>query len=256
MSRQGAEVTVPGAERSEPARSGRGGEQAGMTDTSTLTVVLGSASPARLGVLRAAGIDPVVVVSDVDEDAMQRAHAGAAPADVVAALALAKAEAVAAQVGERFPDAVVIGCDSMLLLDGTLRGKPGSLDNARRQWEQMAGRSGDLLTGHALLRIGAGRIVDSTQGTERTVIRFGSPTQPEVQAYLATGEPLQVAGSLTIDGYGGWFVDGIDGDPSSVIGISLPLVRRLLQQLGLTVTDLWRRNPGSAPAGTVEGVTS
>jgi septum formation protein len=216
-------------------------------------VILGSASPARLGVLRAAGIDPVVLVSGVDEKAVEQAESGAAPADVVAALALAKAQSVAALSVDRYPDAVVIGCDSMLLFDGTLRGKPGSADNARQQWQEMAGRQGDLLTGHALLRVEHGAVVRSVTGSERTVIRFGTPTPGEVDAYLATGEPLNVAGSLTIDGYGGWFVDGIDGDASSVIGISLPLVRRLLQQLGLTVTDLWRRDTGNDQPAAGEG---
>jgi septum formation protein len=212
------------------------------------TVVLASASPARLSVLQAAGIDPVVIVSDVDEQAIERANAGRPPADVVRELALAKASAVVPEVASRFGSAVVIGCDSMLLFDGSLRGKPGTPENARRQWAEMAGGQGDLLTGHAVLRVTDAELTASATGTERTVIRLGTPTDAEVSAYLATGEPLQVAGSLTIDGYGGWFVDGVDGDPSSVIGISLPRLRRLLQELGLTVTDLWR------PATTTEGV--
>ncbi|WP_029138186.1 Maf family protein [Nakamurella lactea] len=222
--------------------------------STTPAVVLASASPARLSVLRAAGIDPVVIVSEVDEPAIERAHAGEPPADVVAELAMAKAQAVAARATSRFQDAVVIGCDSMLLFGGTLRGKPGTAENARRQWAEMAGGEGDLLTGHAVLRVNHGEITGSARGTEKTTIRLGSPTAAEVDAYLATGEPLQVAGSLTIDGYGGWFVDGIDGDPSSVIGISLPLIRRLLQQLDLTVTDLWRPTP-VATSASAEGAT-
>ena len=203
--------------------------------------VLASASPARLSVLRAAGIDPVVLVSDVDERALEVALAGKPPEQVVAALARAKAAAVVPRVLEQHSDAVVLGCDSMLLFDGTLRGKPTDAGDARHQWAQMSGRTGDLLTGHAVVRIRNGEVAGGTSATERTVIRFGTPTQEEVEAYLSTGEPLQVAGSLTIDGYGGWFVDGVDGDPSSVIGISLPLTRRLLTQVGVAVTDLWRR---------------
>jgi septum formation protein len=213
--------------------------------------VLASQSPARLAVLRAAGIDPVVRISGVDEIAVAAAHAGEPPADVVEALARAKADAVlsavlaeAAQPGSPLADAVLIGCDSMLLLAGTLRGKPADLADARAQWAEMSGQTGDLLTGHAIVRISDGQIAATASGTERTGIRFGSPAPREIDAYLATGEPLNVAGSLTIDGYGGWFVDGVDGDPSSVIGISLPLTRSLLGAVGISVVDLWRSREG------------
>ncbi|MTD14166.1 septum formation inhibitor Maf [Nakamurella sp. YIM 132087] len=205
-----------------------------------MTTVLASASPARLAVLRAAGIDPVVRVSGVDEKAIEAAHAGGDPADTVAALARAKAEAVLPQLADDVREAVVIGCDSMLLMNGTLRGKPANEADARLQWAEMAGGTGDLLTGHAVVRVSGGERVATAVGTERTVIRFGRPEPHEIDAYLATGEPLHVAGSLTIDGYGGWFVDGVDGDPSSVIGISLPLTRSLLAGIGVGVTDLWR----------------
>ena len=110
----------------------------------------------------------------------------------------------------------------------------------------MSGRSGTLLTGHAIVRITSGTAVQTVTGCEATQIRFGRPTDAELDAYLATGEPLQVAGACTIDGLGGWFIDGLDGDPSSVIGISLPLTRTLLAQLGLQVTDFWRSNAGKA----------
>lgn len=208
-----------------------------------MITVLASASPARLAVLRAAGIDPVVVVSGVDEPALTAGLVDRPAAEVVAGLARAKAAAVIPRVLEMHADAVALGCDSMLLLDGTLRGKPSDVDDARRQWDQMSGRRGELLTGHAVIRIVDGAVAGRVAGTEATGIRFGTPTPAEVEAYLATGEPLQVAGSLTIDGYGGWFVDGVDGDHSSVIGISLPLTRRLLAEVGVAVTDLWRR-PG------------
>lgn len=223
------------------------------------TVVLASQSPARLSVLRAAGIDPMVLVSGVDEDAVQRAHAGAPPETIVAELALAKAIAVLPEVAKLLPrrasgpkatDIIVIGCDSMLWCAGELVGKPKDPDDARRQWRQMSGGTSTLLTGHAVLRLSEGRVVAQQVATESTGIRFGSPDPAELETYLATGEPLQVAGSLTIDGYGGWFVDGVDGDPSSVIGISLPLTRRLLAGVGIRVTDLWRLPPSAAVPDT------
>lgn len=219
------------------------------------TVVLASQSPARLSVLRAAGIDPMVLVSGVDEDAVQRAHADAPPETIVAELALAKALAVLPEAAKLLPrrasgsaetDIIVIGCDSMMWCAGELVGKPKDPDDARRQWAQMSGGTSTLLTGHAVLRLTEGQVVAQQVATESTGIRFGSPDPTELETYLATGEPLQVAGSLTIDGYGGWFVDGVDGDPSSVIGISLPLTRRLLSGVGIRVTDLWRLPPGAA----------
>ena len=200
-----------------------------------MQLVLASQSPARLAVLRAAGVEPVVRVSGVDEDAIAAALGDVKPAAVVVALADAKARAVAPD----FTDALVIGCDSMLHFDGELVGKPGTPDVARERWAKMAGGTGELLTGHSLLRVRDGEVTASATGTETTVIRFGRPAPEEIDAYIATGEPLQVAGAFTLDGLGGWFVDGIEGDPSSVIGISLPLVRRLLTDLGIPVATLW-----------------
>ncbi|MBW4716185.1 Maf family protein [Saccharothrix obliqua] len=198
--------------------------------------VLASASPARLTVLRNAGVEPVVRVSGVDEDAVAAALTDPKPTELVTALAVAKAEAIAAD--ER--DAVVVGCDSMLLTpDGAVEGKPGTADVARERWRRMAGRAGTLLTGHAVLRVVDGRVVDRAADHEATVVRFGTPTDAELEAYLASGEPLGVAGAFTLDGRGGWFVEGIEGDPSSVIGISLPLTRRLLAGIGVGVSDIW-----------------
>jgi septum formation protein len=202
-----------------------------------LTLVLASASPARLGVLRAAGVDPVVRVSGVDEDALTGKLRGVGHTELVTALARAKAEAVAATA--EFPDAVIVGCDSMLHLDGELVGKPGSAHTATQRWRRMAGGTGELLTGHAVVRLVSGAVVAAAEGAERTLIRFGAPSTAEIDAYVATGEPLQVAGGFTLDGLGGWFVDGIDGSPSGVIGISLPLTRRLLADVGVSVTTLW-----------------
>lgn len=203
--------------------------------------VLASQSPARLGILRAAGIEPVVQVSGVDEDAVAAALGpDAEPEHVVVTLAEAKARAVAAA----HVDAVVVGCDSMLAHNGELVGKPGTVERARERWARMAGSQGVLLTGHAVLRVRDGNIDAGdalATGTVATTIRFGRPSEHELEAYLATGEPLDVAGAFTLDGYGGWFVDGIDGDSSSVVGISLPLTRRLLGEVGVSVVDLWRR---------------
>jgi septum formation protein len=202
-------------------------------------LVLASASPARLSVLRAAGVDPVVRVSGVDEDAVAAALVDPEPADLVTALAVAKAEAVLDAVAADHPDSVVVGCDSMLAIGGEVVGKPHTPEVARERWRRMAGRSGTLLTGHAVLRLAGGEVVARASGSEPTTVRFGSPTEEEVDAYVATGEPLAVAGGFTLDGLGGWFVDGIDGDPSSVIGISLPLTRKLLRDVGLGVPTFW-----------------
>jgi septum formation protein len=203
-------------------------------------VVLASASPARLSVLRAAGLDPLVEVSDVDEDALLATIPGATPAEKVTTLAGAKATTVARRTDE--PDAVVIGCDSMLHFAGDLVGKPATADDARARWRAMAGGTGELVTGHAVLRVVDGEIERVAEGHAVTVVRFGEPTDEELDAYLGTGEPLLVAGAFTLDGLGGWFVEGVDGDPSNVIGISLPLVRRLFAGVGVQVTDLWRQD--------------
>lgn len=204
-----------------------------------MQLVLASQSPARLGVLRAAGVEPDVRVSGVDEDAITAALGNATPEQLVTALAEAKARAVADVV--EHPDSVIVGCDSMLAYEGELVGKPGTVDRARDRWARMAGGTGVLLTGHAVLRVRDGRLGAVAVGTARTSIRFGDPSPREIESYLATGEPLAVAGGFTLDGYGGWFVDGVDGDPSSVIGISLPLTRRLLTEVGVSVVDLWNR---------------
>jgi nucleoside triphosphate pyrophosphatase len=205
-------------------------------------VVLASASPARLGVLRAAGLNPLVEVSDVDEDGVLAVIRDSPPARRLAALACAKAATVGERLAGELPDAVVLGCDSMLLIDGELVGKPETVAAARRRWALMAGRTGELLTGHAVLRLSGGTVGELAVGHAATTIRFGRPTEHELEAYLASGEPLAVAGAFTLDGLGGWFVDGIDGDPSNVIGISLPLVRRLLTDIGVSVTDLWQQD--------------
>ena len=208
-------------------------------------VVLASASPGRRMVLRQAGIDPVVVVSGVDEDAVIVAQGpDAAPGDVANALAAAKAKQVVANLDPALTaDCVVIGCDSMLFVDGALRGKPDSVTEARQQWDTMRGRSGVLYTGHCAIRLRDGAETHREVEFGATTVRFASPTEAELTAYLASGESLRVAGAFTIDGLGGWFVDGIDGDPSNVIGLSLPTMRRLFARAGLSVDELWSDNP-------------
>ncbi|OBB84486.1 Maf family protein [Mycolicibacterium peregrinum] len=203
-------------------------------------VVLGSASTGRLGVLRQAGLDPLVVVSGVDEDAVIASLADAPPERVVSALAAAKADEVLTHVPAAVSaDCVVIGCDSMLFLDGRLCGKPGDVDTARQQWQAMAGRTAQLYSGHAVLVVRDGAVTHRLADTGVTAVHFGSPTESDLEAYLRSGEPLGVAGGFTLDGLGGWFVEGIEGDPSNVIGLSLPLLRRMLAECGLSVARLW-----------------
>lgn len=209
-------------------------------------LVLGSASSGRLNVLRQAGVDPAVRVSGVDEDAVIAGlGSGASTDDVVCALARAKAERVAGDLdGAMAADCVVLGCDSMLDLDGRPCGKPGSADAAVRQWRLMGGRSGGLHTGHCLLRLSDGAVTHAEAQSACTTVHFAIPTDAELRMYVASGEPLGVAGGFTLDGLGGWFVDRIEGDPSNVIGVSLPLLRSLVRRAGLSVAGLWAANAG------------
>ncbi|MFT3899556.1 MAG: nucleoside triphosphate pyrophosphatase [Gordonia sp. (in: high G+C Gram-positive bacteria)] len=205
--------------------------------TAAVEVVLGSASPARLRVLRQAGLDPRVLVADLDEDGLIAELGAAPPAEIVSRLAVAKADALVPRLDSA--DAVLLTCDSMLHLRGELMGKPHTPEVARARWKQMSGQSADLLTGHCVTRIRDGAPVDRATDTESTEIRFARVDDATIDAYVATGEPLAVAGAFTLDGLGGWFVNGIDGDPSSVLGIGLPLTRRLLARVDVDVTTLW-----------------
>jgi nucleoside triphosphate pyrophosphatase len=191
-------------------------------------VVLASASPARLAVLRGAGLDPEVIVSGVDEDSYSAATTG----ELTALLAEAKAVAVAATQAS----GLVIGCDSMLDLDGVALGKPAHAQEAITRWHAMRGRTGTLLTGHCVIDAATGQ---RAAGVASSLIRFGTPADEEIAAYVGTGEPLGMAGAFTIEGLGGWFVDSIDGDHNNVIGISLPLLRTLLLDLNVTIPALW-----------------
>jgi septum formation protein len=192
-------------------------------------LVLASGSAGRLRILRDAGIDPDVVVSDADESGAEHLPTAA----LVAVLAERKAVAVA----QLRPDALVLGCDSMLDLAGTTYGKPATAHEVIELWRRLAGRTGTLYTGHWLIDGATGRHVT---GVAATAIRFGTPSDAEITAYAATSEPLSLAGAFSIDGLAAPFVDGIDGDASNVIGLSLPLLRRLLAELGIAITDMWR----------------
>jgi septum formation protein len=205
------------------------------------TLVLASASPARRRLLAAAGLEPSIVVSSVDEDAVTAAaretYGELVAEDVALVLARAKAEDVADQID----DAVVIGCDSVLDLDGEIHGKPASPALAISRWHQMRGRSGVLHTGHWVVdtRAEADGGTGATLGaTASTTVHFAKLTDDEIEAYVETGEPLRVAGAFTLDGLGAPYVTGIEGDPSNVVGLSLPLLRELLLEVGLAWHDL------------------
>lgn len=227
------------------------------------TLLLASASPARLSTLRSAGLDPLVRVSSVDEDAVlaqgRERFGSLDPADAVLLLAQAKAEDVtraleqpevppadgpadgAAHDATTLPD-LVVGCDSMLELDGEIFGKPADAETAVARWRTMRGRSGVLHTGHWVVDLrdpedgGTGGTLGATSST---VVHFAQVSDAEIDAYVATGEPLAVAGAFTLDGRGGAFVSGVEGDHHGVVGISLPLLRELLDQVGVRWTDLW-----------------
>jgi septum formation protein len=198
------------------------------------TLVLASASPARLATLRSAGVDPVVIVSGVDESQL----VGLPPAELALQLAELKCAAVAER-GDLPAAALVLGCDSVLELDGRAHGKPADAADAVRRWRAMRGRSGVLHTGHCVRDTASGRVAAATAST---TVHFADVSDEEVAAYVATGEPLHVAGAFTVDGLGGAFVTGIEGDHHNVVGVSLPLVRELLAELGAAWTDLWSRD--------------
>jgi septum formation protein len=206
------------------------------------TLVLASASPARLSTLRAAGVDPLVVVSSVDEDAVVDRYGVTDPQDVALVLARAKAEDVAGSAD--LPDAaVVLGCDSVLELDGEVHGKPADPAEAVARWQRMRGRSGVLHTGHWVVDVrheedgGTGATLGAVAST---TVHFADVSDEEIAAYVATGEPLRVAGAFTVDGLGGAFVRAVEGDHHTVVGLSLPLLRELVGELDLVWSSLWR----------------
>lgn len=195
-------------------------------------LVLASASPARLALLRAAGIEPVVMVSEVDEDEVADALGPATVQELVAVLARAKAADVAGQLH----DALVLGCDSLFEFDGTVWGKPSGPGEAAERIRAMRNREGALHTGHHLIDVASGQ---EASVVVSTTVRFGPMTDAEVEAYVASGEPLAVAGSFTLDGRSAPFIDGVVGDHTNVVGLSLPALRDLLSGFGRSVVDLW-----------------
>jgi len=198
--------------------------------------------------LRAAGVDPLVIVSGVDEPKLERELGDPSPEALVQALSNAKAKAVHSLLQEQDPElagsSIVIGCDSVLDLDGQSLGKPADALTAIQRWQSMSGRSAILRTGHTV-------IVSSTGHTQTdvgsTIVQFGSPSMAEIEAYVATGEPLWVAGAFTLDGLGSAFVDRIEGDPSNVIGLSIPLLRSMIRNAGIEWTALWNVASAGAP---------
>lgn len=196
-------------------------------------LVLASASPSRLRILRDAGFDPVVRVADIDEDTYQANE----PSEIVRELACAKAAAVAGAL-DLAPEAIIIGCDSLFAVHGILYGKPGDAATAVERWRTMRGATGTLYTGHCVIDHATGR---HTSATAQTRVTFGVPTDEEIDAYVASGEPIFVAGAFTLEGRASLFIERIEGDPSNVIGLSVPTFRRLLGELDVRAVDLWRQ---------------
>lgn len=195
-------------------------------------IVLASTSPSRLSILRNAGVEPITVAPQVDEDALIAELAGQSAARIVERLATAKAHAVA----HDFPDDIVIGGDSMLLFDGMLQGKPHTEENTVSRWQEQRGRAAELITGHCIVTPRGEHVEASI-----TTVDFAEVSDADIRAYAATGEPFNCAGAFTLEALGGWFIDGINGDSSSVIGLSLPVIRRALYSFGYSVSEFWNR---------------
>lgn len=221
-------------------------------------LVLASQSPARLATLRSAGIEPFVLVSDLDEEAAvaeaHETHGELAAEDVALLLANAKCEALASVLAQdelpgETPDeiveqgALILGCDSVLEFDGAILGKPADADDARARWQQMRGHSGTLHTGHWIIDDRDGGTRATFGAVASAIVHFADLSDEEIDAYVATGEPLWVAGAFTIDGLGAAYVERIEGDPHTVVGIGLPLLREMLADIGVAWHELWHRKP-------------
>ncbi|WP_240322722.1 Maf family protein [Austwickia chelonae] len=217
-----------------------------------VTLVLASASPARAATLRAAGVVPRIVVSSVDEEAVlaraEEIHGALEPADAALVLARAKCEAVAGDLDDKEADLIVLGCDSLFELDGQAHGKPSSVQDAVTRWQAMSGKTGQLHTGHWLIDLrdeesgGTGATLGRTVTTE---VSFARVEPTEIDAYVATGEPLACAGAFTVDGLGGAFVTGVRGDHHNVVGLSLPELRTMLVEIGVSWPALWSARPST-----------
>lgn len=201
---------------------------------------LASTSPARLATLRAAGIEPELWSPGVDEDAVVAASGVVDAAEMVLLLARTKAEAVAAEHGGVI-DGLLLGGDSAFVIDGVIHGKPHDPDVARERWLRQRGRRGVLYSGHWLIDHRGGSHGRAVGVVTHAEVTFADVTDDEIDAYIATGEPLKVAGAFTIDARGGAFIESIVGDPHTVVGLSLPAVRNLVRSLDLEWTSLWNR---------------
>lgn len=194
-------------------------------------LILASASPARRSLLESAGLRPEVVISNVDEEGVD----GLDVEEAVAVLARRKGEAVAARA--EASDAIVVACDSILEFEGEAWTKPASTEEVVYRWKRMRGSNGLLRTGHFVVDTASG---ESTAATDTAVVRFGQPSDAEIDAYARTDESLRVAGPFTLEGRSGAWVDAIEGNPGTIMGLSLPVLRRLLLELGVELIDLWR----------------
>lgn len=210
-----------------------------------MDVCLASTSPARLMLMRQVGIEPRLASPGVDEDAVvakTEADLGRqlSPTEYVSLLAREKAKAVAVSLADDF-EGIVIGGDSMFELDGVIHGKPHTADNAIARWRDMRGKTGTLHSGHCVIRIQDGSLTRAVEVAEASVSFAADVTDAEIAAYVATGEPLHVAGAFTVDSLGAPFIERVEGDPSTVVGMSLSTIRRLTRQLGVEWTSLWNR---------------
>lgn len=205
-----------------------------------MQLYLASTSPARLATLRAVGIEPVALPSHVDEDAAVASAGTLTPEQLVMLLARLKAEAVAGSAGPF--DGLILGGDSAFEIDGVVYGKPHLPEVARERWHAQRGRSGRLHSGHWLIDARGGIVGRAVGGAAVATVHFADDiTDAEIDAYIATGEPLEVAGAFTIDSKGAGFITGVEGDPHAVVGLSIPLVRTLVRSLGIEWTSLWNR---------------
>jgi septum formation protein len=211
-----------------------------------MRLYLASTSPARLQTLRSAGIEPIAIAPDVDETAaVEAAEAASGPlaaADMVQLLARAKAEAIVGREHEGAPiDGLILGGDSAFLTGGAIHGKPHRPEVAKARWLAQNGSHGDLWSGHWLIDHRGGRARGAVGRADVATVRFAALDEVEIDAYIATGEPLLVAGAFTIDSLGGPFIRRVEGDPSTVVGLSLSTLRDLVRELGVDWPSLWNR---------------
>lgn len=207
-----------------------------------MRLYLASTSPARLATLRAAGVEPILLASGVDEEAVAATAGPLTGPELVGLLARAKAEAVVGRdvAGEPI-DGFILGGDSMFELDGELYGKPHLPEVARQRWLAQQGKTGLLHSGHWLIDHRGGRLGTATGGVSSAAVTFAELDDAEIDAYIATGEPLSVAGAFTIDSLGAAFISRVEGDPHAVVGLSVALLRKLFLEFGVSWPNLWNR---------------